>query len=150
MWYTMWTVRIVVSLCNVRHMWRTMQVEPDTGVPYRAHDAVKVLKTNRNYIPFEMCIAVSTVKFIHKLILLNKLQSYNLHLAPRQKDILGIQLQNCRIDSFCSSIQHRGAMIWNSLDPPIRKIKSLLDFKIMAKMFLLEKYTLNSASSCCS
>ncbi len=24
-------------------MWRTMQVEPGTGVPYRAHDAVKVL-----------------------------------------------------------------------------------------------------------
>ncbi len=112
--------------------------------------SVEDLKTNRNYIPFEVCLAVSTVKFIHKLVMLNKFQSYNLHLAPRQRDTLGIQIQNCRIDSFRSSIQHRGAMIWNSLDPPIRKIKSFHGFKIKARTFLLEKYILNSTSSWCS
>ena len=42
-WYTMWTVKIVISLCNVRHMWHMVQVEPGTSVPYRAHDVVKVL-----------------------------------------------------------------------------------------------------------
>ena len=112
--------------------------------------SVQDLKTSGNYIPFEVSLDVNSVKFIHKLFMLNEYQSYNLQLALRQKDILSIQLQNCRIDSFRSSIQHRGAMIWNSLDPPIRKIKSPRIFKVKAREFLLRKYILNSKSIWCT
>ena len=30
-------------------MWRTMQAEPSTSVPYMAHDAVKVLSYMKRY-----------------------------------------------------------------------------------------------------
>ncbi len=111
---------------------------------------VQDLKSGGNYVPFEVFLALNSVKLIHKLIILDKLQSYNLQLAPRHKESFGIQLQNCRINGFRYSLQHKGAMIWNSLDPPIRIIKSPFIFKEKARKFLLERYIQDSVSIWCT
>ena len=74
------------------------------------------LKIGGSHIPFEVSLVFNSVKLIHKLIFLIKLQPYSLQLAPRHKDSFGIQLQNW-INGFRYSLQDKGAMIHNSLDP---------------------------------
>ncbi len=107
---------------------------------------VQDLKNSGEYVPFEVLMAVNSVKFLHKLVRHDKFQSYHLQLAPRHRNSFGIQVQNCRLNIFRSSLQHKGAKIWNSLDPPIRKIKSPRIFKIKAREFLLQQYISNASS----
>ncbi len=111
---------------------------------------VQDLKTTGVYVPFEVLLAVNLVKFIHKLIIQNNLQFCHLQLAPRHRDTFGIQVQNFRIDNFCLSLQHKGAMIWNSLDPPIRSIKSPHIFKSKARELLLQRYISQARSVWCT
>ena len=98
------------------------------------------LKTCKKYVPFEVLLDVNTVKFIHKQFS-NNFLSCTFKPAPRHKDSFGIQLQNCRINSYRSSLQHRGVMIWNSLDPPIRQTENSKTFKMKAREFLWQQYT---------
>ena len=83
--------------------------------------------------PFEVLLDVNTVKFISYRALFKP--------APRHKDSSGIQLQDCRIISYRFSLQHRGVMMWNSLDPPIRQTENSKTFKMKAREFLWQRYT---------